>query len=330
MLGQLVYQRLLPYFRKAWTRDVEVRVKDLRQHLAGMQAELAELRRSHRKLVISEWTARRAALLPSLDARLNLDAIRDHVTRAVQQAVVDTEPTTHVIVEQVLPDDFYALLTDAIPPAEMFPDRDPVKQDYEMEAMDAAPEISRRVWRFFDDEVVAGILAPALVDRFREAVVGHYAETGGRTFGERAAAVAHRTVAGRIQLRRPGYHLRPHLDPKRVAITGLMYFAQPGDPEQFGTQLFSVDRPFVASGMKTFFPEEEGLTCELARTVPFRANTMLAFVNSRAAHGATLPADAPLHERYAFQFYIKPDDGALKKLLKELPEADRAAWDALK
>jgi hypothetical protein len=235
-----------------------------------------------------------------------------------------------VVVDNVLPADFYRLLADAIPPAELFPDRDPVKTDYEMDTLDQAPEITRRVWRFFDDDVVAGMLAPAVLARFREAVVAHYAETGGEAFGRQAAAIPHRTVAGRIQLRRPGYHLRPHLDPKRVAITGLLYFPQPGDGEAYGTQLFSVDRPFVASGMKTFFPEEAGLTCTLARTIPYRANTMLAFVNSRAAHGATLPADAPLLERYAFQFYIKPDDGQLKKLLQQLPEADRAAWDALK
>jgi hypothetical protein len=160
-------------------------------------------------------------------------------------------------------------------------------------------------------------------------VIEHYAETGGRDFGGRAAAIRHRTVAGRIQLRRPGYRLRPHLDPKRVALTGLIYFPQPGESEDFGTQLFTVDRPFVTTGMKTFFPENAGMRCELARTVPYRANSLLAFVNSRAAHGAELPPDAPLLERYAFQFYVKPDDGSLKTLLAQLPEADRAAWEGL-
>ncbi len=56
---------------------------------------------------------------------------------------------------------------------------------------------------------------------------------------------------------------------------------------------------------------------------------MLAFVNSGAAHGATLPREAPLKERYAYQFYIKPDDGALKRLLAGLPEEARAPWAEL-
>jgi hypothetical protein len=233
------------------------------------------------------------------------------------------------VIEQVLPPDFYELLSRAIPPAEMFPDRDPVKQDWEMEALDRAPELTRRVWSFFDTRIVPEVLAPAIFARFRSAVVDHYAQTGGDRFGAAAADIPHRTVAGRIQLRRPGYHLRPHLDPKRVVITGLLYLAREGDREDYGTQLFRVSGPFTQSGMKTFFPEEAGLTCEVARSVPFRANTLLAFVNSGAAHGATLPADAPLDERYAFQFYIKPDDGRLKKLLLELPEEIREDWRGL-
>ena len=329
MLGRIVYQRLRPAFRKAWTRDVDARVRELHEHLARVAAELSDLRQSHRRLTLAEWTARHAPLLASIDSRLDADAIRTHVIRAVNQATLCAEPTAHLVVDDVLPPEFYQTLREAIPPAEFFPDRDPVKRDLEMETLDSAPELTRRVWRFFDDVVVATILAPAILERLRAAVTERYAESGGPDFGTRAAAVPHRTVAGRIQLRRPGYHLRPHLDPRRVAITGLLYLAGPGDDPAYGTQLFRVNRPFVASGVKTFFPEDAGLTCESAVTVPFKANTLFTFVNARAAHGATLPIDAPLQERYAFQFYVKPDDGQLKRLLAALPEAERAAWGGL-
>jgi hypothetical protein len=329
---------LLPDFRRLWTRDIdarlkdlqlESRVKDLQQRVAVTQSELSSLRAAHRKLVLSEWTASRAALIDTLGSRLALDRIRAHVCNAVTNAVVHTEPTTHVVIDRVLPPDFYDLLSRAIPPSELFPDRDPVKQDWEREELDRAPELTRKVWTFFDDHVVREVLAPAIFARFRSAVIGHYAATGGEAFGEAAADIPHGPVAGRIQLRRPGYHLRPHLDPKRVVITGLLYLAREGDREDYGTQLFRVNGPFTHSGMKTFFPEEAGLTCDVARSVPFRANSLLAFVNSGAAHGATLPADATLDERYTFQFYIKPDDGKLKKLLQSLPEEIRADWKGL-
>lgn len=320
---------MLPDLRRVWTRDLEGRVKELRQGVAALEAELTELRRAHRALALTAWYERRAGLLERLDERLAPEPIRAHVTSAVARADLCTDPTPHLVIDHVLPPDFYELLTSAVPPPELFPDRDPVKQDFEMDALPLAPELTQRVWRFFDRVVVGDILAPALFERFRGAIAERYAETGGPAFGDRAAAIQHRTVAGRIQLRRPGYHLRPHLDPKRVAMTGLVYLARRGDSEAFGTQLFRVSAPFVASGMKTFFPEEAGLTCELARTVPFRPNTLFAFVNARAAHGATLPSDAPLHERYAYQFYVKPDDGLLKKLLRDLPDEARASWGEL-
>src|SRR5882672_6506173 len=331
VLGRLVYARLknalLPDFQRAWSKDFDASVKTLQRTLSDVQAELADLRRAHAALVVKEWTDSRARLFDGLDAKLSLDRIRAHIIKAVDRASICTEPTTHAVIEHILPADFYELVNAAIPPAEMFPTRDPVKQDFHLdEHLDGAPLLTQRVWRFFDEDVVAGILAPALHRRFHDAVVEHYAETAGAGFGERAAAIPHRGFSGRLHLRRPGYHLKPHLDPKRVVITGLVYFARPGDSEAYGTQLFRVLKPFTSSTMGKFCPEDEGLPVELARTVPFRPNMLLAFVNSRGAHGATLPADAPLRERYAYQFYVKPRDGDLKKLLLELPAESRTNW----
>jgi hypothetical protein len=300
----------------------------VRDSLADIQSELAGLRRFRKRLALREWADTRAPLLAEAE-RLSADAIRPHIVNAVASADVRTDPTSYMVVDNLLPPEFYRLLAAAIPPGELFPDRDPVKQDFEMGSLEHAPPLTERVWRFFDDEIVGRILAPAIFDRLRSAVVEHYAETGGAAFGQRAAAIRHRAFAGRIQLRRPGYHLGPHLDPKRVVLTGLIYFPRPGDTEAYGTQLFRVNRPFVASGMKTFFPEAAGLTCEVADTIPYRPNTMLAFVNSKAAHGATLPPGAPLEERYAYQFYVKPVDGELKKLLRDLPEEERSAWNEI-
>jgi hypothetical protein len=204
-----------------------------------------------------------------------------------------------------------------------------VKRDFEMSVLDGAPPLTRRMWRLFDEDIVAGIIAPLVLARFRSAIVAHYAETGGDSFGREAAAIPHRTFAGRIQLRHPGYQLKPHLDPKRVVVTGLCYFPRPGDSMEYGTQLFALDRPAVAPGLATFFPEAAGVQCTLVRTVPYEANTMLVFVNSRAAHGASLPLDAALAERYTYQFYVKPIDNDLKKLLKTLPADARAAWNQM-
>jgi hypothetical protein len=329
-VGRLVYQRLrqalLPDFRNLWTRDLEARIKDLQGSLTRLQGEVSELRDAHRTLAVREWQLSRKDLLDHLDAHLTVGPLCSHVRAAIQSAELCTEPMPHIVVANLLPPAFYDLLTQAIPPAETFPSRDPVKQDLEISALDEAPELTRRVWRFFDEELVRGVVGPALLERFRAVLAGRYVEIGDERFAARAAAMPHATFAGRILLRRPGYQLRPHLDPKRVALTGLVHLARPGDSEVYGTQLFTVNRPFTASGMKTFFPEDAGLRCELSRTVPFRANQLLAFVNSGGAHGATLPNDAPLRERYSYQFYVKPVDKALKDLLRTLPADARGSW----
>lgn len=331
MLGRIVYSRLrqalLPDLRRAWSKDVDASVKTLQRELSQMHAELTALRQAHDALAVKEWLQSREPLLATIDARLQIQPIREHILNAVDRAPVSTDPTTHAVIDNILPPDLYDLVNAAIPPAELFPSRDPVKQDFHIdEHLATAPALTQRVWRFFDEDIVAGILAPALHHRFHAAVVDHYAETASGDFGERAAAIPHRGFAGRLHLRRPGYHLKPHLDPKRVVITGLIYFARPGDSEAYGTQLFRVGKPFTSSTMGKFYPEDEGLPVELARTVPFRPNTLLAFVNSKAAHGATLPVDASLRERYAYQFYVKPRDGDLKKLLLELPPESRTNW----
>ena len=329
MLGRFVFQRLrralLPDFQRLWTRDIDRATSDAQSRLAAIEAELAELRAFRRQVNVAEWRATREPLVAKA-SDLSLPAIREHIAAAIGRAEIADQPTTHMVVNDILPREVYELLSAAIPPIDLFPDRDPVKRDFEMSALGEAPAFTSRMWSLFDHDIVGSIVAPLVFERFRQAIVGHYAEAGGEAFGHKAAAIPHRPFAGRIQLRRPGYQLKPHLDPKRVAVTGLFYFPRPGDTEDYGTQLFAVDRPFVQSGMATFFPESVGATCTLARTVPYRPNSMLAFVNSRAAHGAILPEGARLDERYTYQFYVKPADGDLKKLLRELPAAAQEPW----
>jgi hypothetical protein len=82
-----------------------------------------------------------------------------------------------------------------------------------------------------------------------------------------------------------------------------------------------------ASYKQTYYPEADGRRCELVTSVPFRPNSMLVFLNSRGAHGATIPADAdPTVERYSYQFYVSPEQAALGALIRELPSERRLMW----
>ena len=63
-----------------------------------------------------------------------------------------------------------------------------------------------------------------------------------------------------------------------------------------------------------------------------RANTLLAFLNSAGAHGASIPADAqPANlERYVYQFRLGPDAQAIKRLLEPMHPDQRRRWTGTK
>jgi hypothetical protein len=111
-------------------------------------------------------------------------------------------------------------------------------------------------------------------------------------------------------------------------VTGLLYLARPGDSEVHGTQLFRVDGSLETTLPNTFYPERAGLQCTLAATVPFRANSLLAFMNAKGAHGAHIPENVkPKNlERYSYQFYIGPPSDALSSHIARLPAERQAHW----
>jgi hypothetical protein len=171
------------------------------------------------------------------------------------------------------------------------------------------------------------MIRPAVVDKFHEPLQRHFADVFGPEFVGHANALPQSSSGGRLMLRRPGYHLDPHRDPKRSTLTCLMYLAREGDSEQHGTQIFRVHGDQQADYKQTYYPEQAGARCELVKVVPYRPNSMLVFLNSRGAHGADIPASAPADlERYSFQFYVAPLNEALSALIKALPAEQRLKW----
>jgi hypothetical protein len=311
--------------------------KEVRR-LAGRLAELeaaqersAEvLRRADQTSTCLHLAARLDGLqhaeVDRLPALLDEERIARHVRCAIAAAPLLTDPYEHMVVERVLPDDVYELLLRAIPPPAFFNDRDPIKQDVAL-PMEFGPRLSLSAWNFVEEVIARRIIRPAVLEKFHEPLQRHFALVFGDAFVERANAMPESAHGGRLMLRRPGYHLSPHRDPKRVMLTCLMYLARPGDNEEHGTQIFRVRDDGEAGYKQTYYPGEDGRRCELVKVVPYRPNTMLVNLNSQGAHGATIPADAPADlERYTYQFYVAPQNDALSALIKALPKEQRAMW----
>ena len=69
-----------------------------------------------------------------------------------------------------------------------------------------------------------------------------------------------------------------------------LYLARPGDSESWGTQLYSVESDTEAPSVAAYWIKAD--RCVLQKDVPFRRNSMLIFLNSHGAHGATIPVEA--------------------------------------
>jgi hypothetical protein len=331
---------LLPRLRALWKTDVDGACKPLRKDVRQLasrideiERELAEAssraRRSDRLATQLRLTAvlndRQCAVLAELPRLLDAQRITADVGRAIDSAPLLTDPYDHAVVEGLLPADIYQLLLDAIPPTTFFHDRDPIKRDIRF-PMEFGPTLTAMVWGFFDDVIRPAIRGAAL-GKFHVPLQRHFDEVFGPAFREQANAMPQSAIGGRLMLRGPGYHLDPHRDPKHTMLTCLLYLARPGDSEDYGTQIFRVTGDADASYKQTYYPEQEGHACELVKVVPFRPNSMLVFLNSRGAHGATIPADAPSGlERYSYQFYIAPLNEALAPLIKALPADRRVKW----
>ena len=262
----------------------------------------------------------------ALPAILDERRIGEHVQRAIAAATLLTDPYEHMVVERLLPDDVYDLLVRAIPPAEFFDDHDRIKQNLTF-PMEYGPTLTADVWGYLDEVISRRIIRPAVLEKFHEPLQEYFRSVFGDDFMTRASALPQAASGGRLMLRRPGYHLDPHRDPKRSMLTCLMYLAREGDSEAHGTEVFRVHGDEEADYKQTYYPRAKGHRCELVKVVPFRPNTMLVFLNSRGAHGATIPPDAPADlERYSYQFYVAPLNEALATLIKSLPPAQRAKW----
>jgi hypothetical protein len=260
--------------------------------------------------------------LARLDKWLDAARIETHITRVFDAAPLQPDPFPHVVIENWLPDDVYARIVDAMPPSIFFAhDRD---QHWSV-PFGVAPLYSRQVWAFVANAIV-GDMVHAALNRKLERVIRDYVRSFCPALPGDSDLALHPSD-GRVMLRRPGYNLMPHRDPKWGFITGIVYLAREGDNEAHGTQLYRVRDDAQAPTSRVYYVEPNN--CELIKDVPFRANSMLVFLNSEGAHGASIPADAqpPTLERYIYQFRLGPNSKVIKRLISLMSPGEAALWE---
>jgi hypothetical protein len=263
--------------------------------------------------------------LARMDKWFDAERIKAHIDAAFERTPLQTDPYPYMVVENWLPDDVYDRVIAAMP-ASIFFARD--RDEHWVVPSGIAPLYSRQVWAFVANTIVGQLVHEALNRKFQDAICRYV--RGFVPSLPRDIDLTLHPSDGRIMLRRPGYYLAPHRDPKWGFVTGIIYLAREGDNEAHGTQIYRVRDDVEAPTSRVYYPEPD--KCELVTDVPYRGNTMLAFLNSEGAHGAAIPADAqpPDLERYIYQFRLGPTGKVIKRLTDLMPPEQAAMWAGAK
>ncbi len=297
--------------------------REILEQLTQLNQQLSDAAR--RESQLRAILARDAELedqLPRLDQMLADERTGPHVIRAIERAPLNTHPFPYAVVDDVLPRDLYGAVIRSLPPVELFSDR-PVNKQQLTVPFKLAPAYSRKAWRFITAVVVPQFMMPAVVEKFRgvldEWIAANWPDVP-------PSSVSLETSDGRILLRRRGYRIPPHRDPKWAFITAILYLARRDDSETWGTQLYSVEADEEAPGVSPHWIDPA--RCRFVTEVAFKPNRLLLFLNSVGAHGAQIPEDAEPEglERYIYQFRVGPSTDSMAMLKGTLSEARRSLW----
>jgi hypothetical protein len=241
----------------------------------------------------------------------------------VGRAELHLDPGAHIVIEDLLPEDICDELVEAVPGSEFFSAQNVKRQEIGVPFV-FAPEYNRMVWGFFY-RVLEDAILPAVVEKFRPALDDfmrkHWPRRG--SFAESGVKLG--VWNSRIMLRRPGYRIRPHRDPRWAFLTCLVYLQRPGDPHAYGTQFYRLREEREPEHHSPLWVDEG--ECELVKEVPARRNSAVVFLNSTGAHGAFVPSDAPAGlERFIYQVQFGPDEATRQMLIDELDGAALASW----
>ena len=293
-------------------------VERLHVQVHGLETRVRQLVAAHES---SEKTLEQ---LRTALAAFDPDRIRSHVAGAVAAAPFASEPFPHVLIDKLLPENAYHQLVKAIPPRVFFEHLDLNHQEV-MVPSDLAPLLSREIWAAFYDRVVTEALVPGLVDKFREPLDRLVCRYWPTHQSLEDANIRLELLMSRILLRRPGYVIKPHRDPRWAFVTCLVYLPPVRAQQFFGTQLCSVRREPEHRSHGALWMDDTDV--EAVKSVPGHPNTALAFVNGTGAHRASIPEDVTSDtERYLYQLQLGPSVASQRRLLASMPADEVARW----
>src|SRR6476620_5723406 len=310
---------------KTLSRLNPVRAVRTAQRLIDALERLPELEAKVEQCMVAyQKDARFADRLPAFQSRIDRGRVQAHVRAAVNAATRHRDPCPYLAIDDLLPDDLYDEMLSALPSPVFFKRHDKTREEMQVPFI-FAPAFSRLVWDFFMTTVVEQTLVPALTEKFQPALDEFLATTWPSLGTWTESQLSLRVGNSRLLLRRPGYVIRPHRDPRWAFLTCLIYLQKRGADHIYGTQMYRLKHEREATHNSPFWVDER--ECELVRDIPGGRNSALVFLNSTGVPGASIPPDAPADlERYVYQVQLSPDEATRRRLIDLLAGAKKSGW----
>lgn len=318
-------------------KDTDSRLQALDSRLAAIESSLEAHGRTldtlprlegriEQVMEVYRADAKYAARLKTLPEKLISARVSAHVHAAVERTPLERDPFPHLVVDDLLPDDIHAEVVAAMPDAVFFKRENISRQEMQV-PFTFAPAYSQAVWDFFYEQAIERALMPALVAKFEPALdtfVARYWPALGRWAD---AGIDMQVFNSRLLLRRPGYEIKPHRDPRWAFFTSIIYLQKRGAVHPYGTQLYRMKQERESLHSSPFWAGYD--ECELVKDVPAGRNRVLAFLNFTGLHAASIPADAPADlQRFIYQVQMGPGPEGRQRLTAALSPDMRSAWES--
>ncbi|MGE0717843.1 MAG: hypothetical protein AB7P02_20515 [Alphaproteobacteria bacterium] len=218
-----------------------------------------------------------------------------HLLARIAGAPRRDKPFPFVRADGVFPDAFYRRLLASLPSGDVLPplvDSGRVGATYPRErrvlaltpeGMATLPDAERPLW--------AGLAEILLGRRFLDALSARFRREITERFPDGCVTKVEATYCDDSAR----YVLEPHTDAPQKLITAIFYLPDAAGQEHLGTTLYApIDPDFRCPGG----PHHDRQLFRPVGTVPYRPNTMFAFVKTdRSFHGVERVADADLYRR---------------------------------
>jgi hypothetical protein len=216
-----------------------------------------------------------------------------HLSYKLANAPLNTYPFPHLFIEEAFPGDYYQTLLGMLPTAgamRTIEEVRPVKGYKERFVMTFAddqlaelPEAQCDFWTDLREWLVGSRFGNVVLNKFRTYIDARFAAYPDVEFYDEALLVRDTT----------NYKLGPHTDAVRKVITLLFYLPRDMSQEHLGTSIYVPKDPdFRCQGG----PHHQHDDFDRLRTMPFRPNSLFAFLKTdNSFHGVEPVQDPDCH-----------------------------------